>query len=138
MRIPHSGDEGRLSTNMTPMIDVVFLLIIFFLVSSHLARQESQLPLDLPAAETHRLEVEMQDALTINVTDDARWMVAGSPVDEARLGQLLAAHRREHGDDAPVRIRTEQAIPYGRVEPLLRLSAEAGLWNAAFAVHESE
>ena len=32
------------------MIDVVFLLIIFFLVSSHLARQESQLPLPLPDA----------------------------------------------------------------------------------------
>ncbi len=35
---------------MTPMIDVTFLLIIFFLVSSHLAKQENFLKLDLPTA----------------------------------------------------------------------------------------
>ena len=35
---------------MTPMIDVTFLLIIFFLVSSHLAQQELQVDLELPAA----------------------------------------------------------------------------------------
>ena len=38
MRLPTDSTSRELSTNMTPMIDVVFLLIIFFLVSSHLAR----------------------------------------------------------------------------------------------------
>ncbi len=136
MRIPHSDDGGRLSTNMTPMIDVVFLLIIFFLVSSHLARQESRLPLDLPAASTHLEDVEPPNVLTINVDKQARWMIAGTRVDERRLAEVLAAHRDKHGPDAAVRIRTEHTIAYGRVEPILRLSAEAGLWNAAFAVHQ--
>ncbi|QEG40479.1 ExbD/TolR family protein [Roseimaritima ulvae] len=136
MRIPNSDDGGRLSTNMTPMIDVVFLLIIFFLVSSHLARQESRLPLDLPAAGTHLDDLEPQNVLTINVDSRARWMIAGSQVNEAKLAEILATHHAKHGQDAPVRIRTEQTITYGRVEPILRLSAEAGLWNAAFAVHQ--
>ena len=136
MRIPNSDDGGRLSTNMTPMIDVVFLLIIFFLVSSHLARQESRLPLDLPAAGTHLDDLEPDNALTINIDASSRWMISGNQVDEARLAEILAAHRGKHGQDAAVRIRTEQTIPYGRVEPILRLSAEAGLWNATFAVHQ--
>ena len=38
--------------DLTPLIDVVFLLIIFFLVSSHLAKQEGQLELPLPEAES--------------------------------------------------------------------------------------
>lgn len=138
MRIPHSGDDGRLSTNMTPMIDVVFLLIIFFLVSSHLARQESRLPLNLPAATTHRTDVEQPHVLTINVDQQARWMVTATAIDETRLAEMLSAHLGEHGPDAAVRIRTEQTIPYGRVEPILRITAEAGLWNVAFAVHEAK
>lgn len=136
MRIPHPSSEGRLSTNMTPMIDVVFLLIIFFLVSSHLARQESQLPLDLPDATTFRDEALIEDRLTINVVSDGRWMVAGTEMTEPRLRERLRAHRDEHGETAPVRIRTDQSVAYGRIAPVLRISASEGLWNATFAVRE--
>ncbi|MBT6848587.1 MAG: biopolymer transporter ExbD, partial [Planctomycetaceae bacterium] len=50
MQTPRYARSKETGFNMTPMIDVVFLLIIFFLVSSHLARQETQLELDLPEA----------------------------------------------------------------------------------------
>lgn len=133
MRIPRASDR-RLSTNMTPMIDVVFLLIIFFLVSSHLGRREARLPLDLPDAATHADDPPPEAVLTINVTDAGEWWVAGAQVDEQRMGELLAGHRDQHGPDAAVRVRTDRSVPYGRVEPLLRISAEQGLWNAAFAV----
>lgn len=136
MRVPHASADGHLSTNMTPMIDVVFLLIIFFLVSSHLARQESQLPLDLPDATTFRDETPLEDLLTINVVSDGRWMVAGSAMTESRLRERLRAHRGAHGEAAPVRIRTDRTVAYSRVEPVLRISASEGLWNAAFAVRE--
>jgi biopolymer transport protein ExbD len=136
MRIPHRGTEGRLTTNMTPMIDVVFLLIIFFLVSSHLARQETQVPLELPDAATFREETDQQHRLTINVLADGSWMVAGTEMTEARLRIRLRAHQARHGEAAPVRIRTDETVPYQRVEPLLRISASEGLWNAAFAVRE--
>lgn len=136
MRIPHATNNGRLSINMTPMIDVVFLLIIFFLVSSHLARQETQLPLELPDATTFRDTRPLEDSLTINVVADGRWMVAGSEMTEPRLRARLRAHRRAHGEAAPVRIRTDQSVAYRRVEPVLRISASEGLWNAAFAVRE--
>ena len=47
MRLPKYQDRGSLEFNMTPMIDVTFQLIIFFLVSSHLAQQEIQVDVDL-------------------------------------------------------------------------------------------
>ena len=52
MRTPNHTQDGGVHFNMTPMIDVVFLLIIFFLVSSHLAKQEVHLELPLPAADS--------------------------------------------------------------------------------------
>ena len=50
MRSVSNLARGSVSFNMTPMIDVVFLLIIFFLVSSNLAQQEVHLEIDLPDA----------------------------------------------------------------------------------------
>ncbi len=52
MKVPTQLNSGEVDFNMTPMIDVVFLLIIFFLVSTHLAKQEAQLELPLPVAES--------------------------------------------------------------------------------------
>ena len=78
MRVPSSTNRRAVGANMTPMIDVVFLLIIFFLVSSHLARQENHLPLDLPIASTHGPVNPDRAPLTISVNPDSQWLVSGA------------------------------------------------------------
>ncbi len=122
---------------MTPMIDVVFLLIIFFLVSSHLAKQEARIPLELPEAASHlRDDAQLASALTINVLADGNWQVAGNAVDAQSLAGILADYRDRNGPSAMVRVRTDRSVPYERVEPLLRESARAGLPNVAIAVYQ--
>jgi biopolymer transport protein ExbD len=119
---------------MTPMIDVVFLLIIFFLVSSHLARQESRIPLDLPTAVSH-LPTDFETAsLTINVMDDGSWQVAGRTLDLTSLVGALVDHHNASGSGSVVRIRTDRTVPYDRIEPVLREAAKAGLANVSIAV----
>ncbi|WP_145347310.1 ExbD/TolR family protein [Rosistilla ulvae] len=136
MRTPSRTGRSDGSANMTPMIDVVFLLIIFFLVSSHLARQESRIPLDLPVADASVDQPPPNDVFTINVLPDGAWQVSGTEVDRAMLDRLLQSHHGEHGPDAAVRIRTDRSVAYGQVEPLLRAASGAGLWNASFAVYQ--
>tara|TARA_R110002049_G_scaffold4601_5_gene32372 strand:+ start:521565 stop:521987 length:423 start_codon:yes stop_codon:yes gene_type:complete len=136
MQLPSTRNRGTAGANMTPMIDVVFLLIIFFLVSSHLARQENRLPLNLPVAATYA-PVDLDRApLTISVDTDAQWRVAGDVVELADLRRALAAYQQEHGLNAAVRIRTDGAIAYRDVEPLLRESAKAGITDIMIAVRE--
>ena len=121
---------------MTPMIDVVFLLIIFFLVSSHLARQENRLPLELPIAATFGpLDVD-RAPLTISVDTAADWRVAGKVVSLDELRRALRQYREAEGITAAVRIRTDGSIAYRRVEPLLRESAKAGITDISIAVRE--
>ena len=68
MHIPRYKPYQKLGFNMTPMIDVVFLLIIFFLVSSHLAKQETQIELALPTAvSASDDDFEDKPRLTINI-----------------------------------------------------------------------
>ena len=120
---------------MTPMIDVVFLLIIFFLVSSHLAKQEIQQELDLPDASSgQKLEETQTRQLIVNVTKDGALMLAAQPVSLEQLKRSLNFERKRHGAEVEVRIRTDRAVAYSHVEPIMTACAENGIWNVSFSV----
>ncbi len=121
---------------MTPMIDVVFLLIIFFLVSSHLARQENRLPLDLPLASTFDSIDPEKAPLTISVDGQAQLRIAGNIVDIAELKQILRDWLEESDQNAAIRIRTDGNVQYQYIEPVLREAALAGVTDAAIAVRQ--
>jgi biopolymer transport protein ExbD len=137
MHVPSSSHRRGVGANMTPMIDVVFLLIIFFLVSSHLARQENRLPLDLPLASTFDLSDPEKAPLTISVDAAGDWLVGGDVVDLDGLRAALASHRANAGSAAAVRIRSEGRLQYRFVEPVLREAALAGVTDASIAVREA-
>ncbi|MEE9603386.1 MAG: biopolymer transporter ExbD [Thermoguttaceae bacterium] len=148
MRVATNLSRGSLGFNMTPMIDVVFLLIIFFLVSSHLAQQETQLELDLPKASSGiRPQVDNTRRVVVNVLPErkpgGRIMVAGRVMDKAELAELIhfegKANRklRKENREAPpleVRIRCDRKVPYGEVEPVMIACAREGVWKVTFAV----
>jgi len=136
MQVPDVRHRRTASANMTPMIDVVFLLIIFFLVSSHLARQENRLPLDLPIASSFGPIDPERAALTISVDANADWRVGGKVVQAEQLAGVLRDHRDRQGRTAAIRIRTDRGIQYRYVEPILRAAARAGITDATIAVRE--
>ncbi len=139
MRVPSNLQRGGVGFNMTPMIDVVFLLIIFFLVSSHLAKQEAQMKLPLPAAETGQKPISTESPrVTINVLDDGSLMLAGRVVDADDLQRRLAERLEKSGPDLEVRIRSHRDAPYGHVEPIMLACARANIWNVTFAVFRKE
>lgn len=137
MKVPTSDRSGSIEPNLTSMIDVVFLLIIFFLVSSHLARQELQVELDLPQAASG---VDPQDSstprVTINVLPDGRTLLSGEAVRPQQLGPLLRAESAKHDGHLEVRIRGDRTVAYRHIAPILRSCAEASVWDVKFAVLE--
>jgi len=139
MKAPQSNSKGRYGFNMTPMIDVVFLLIIFFLVSSHLARQESQIDLDLPVAASGADDVDQETPrLTINVQPEGSLLLAGRPILASELKARFTAARAKEGDNLEVRIRGSRSAPYSTVEPIMLACTSAGIWNVTYAVYQQE
>ncbi|MFK8113579.1 MAG: ExbD/TolR family protein [Rubripirellula sp.] len=138
MRVPSTHNRRSVGANMTPMIDVVFLLIIFFLVSSHLARQENRLPLNLPVASTFDPLDPERAPLTISINAEAKWLIGGDVVDLEALRSVLSDLRIRRGAEASVRIRTDGMVHYQYVEPVLREAALAGVTDATIAVREEE
>ena len=108
----------------------------FFLVSSHLARQENRLPLDLPTAATFDPFDPERAPLTISVDRQAQWLVGGDVVDLPVLRDVLTDLVAQQGPDAAIRIRTDGAVQYRYVEPILREAALIGITDAAIAVRE--
>ncbi|QIB67364.1 ExbD/TolR family protein [Kineobactrum salinum] len=85
-RRQHPGEVG---VNLTPLIDVVFLLLIFFMVSTTFTR-ETQLSIDLPEASGEPRESAGQQ-VEILVDEQGRYRVNGRPLVDARLRTLQAA-----------------------------------------------
>jgi biopolymer transport protein ExbD len=136
MRTPKLLSAGSASVNMTPMIDVVFLLIIFFLVSSHLAKQENQVELALPTAASALDDPATRETLTVNVLPDGQWQIAGVNLDQRSISAKLRQRVMQTGEPLRLRIRTDRQVPYSRIEPLLREAAEAGIGDIVFSVYQ--
>jgi len=120
--------------NLTPMIDVVFLLIIFFLVSSHMARQESQMPLPLPDAVSGE-EVETEgERVVINVLGDGTLMLAGREVNPTELQKRLSVEKGRRDAHLEVRIRGDRNVPFQAVQPILLSISKSGISNVTFSV----
>ena len=136
MHIPRYKPHQKLGFNMTPMIDVVFLLIIFFLVSSHLAKQETQIELALPTA-VSAADYTLADKprLTINIGADGSYSLAGRPIAAERLPEQFAAVRDKEGGDVEVRIRGSRLAPYSAAEPIMIACTRAGIWDVSWAVY---
>ncbi len=75
--------------NLTPLIDVVFLLLIFFMVSTTFTR-ETQLSIDLPEAEGKPRE-QVEKSIEILVDETGRYRVNGKPLVDNRMRTLQAA-----------------------------------------------
>jgi biopolymer transport protein ExbD len=133
MRIPSRDRNVGLKFNVTPLIDVVFLLIIFFLAASHFVRHDDAEPVELPEATQEQEEDPRKLPLVVTVRRDRTLLVRGEAVDHGRLDQMILAGRLEQGERFEVHLRTDKTVPYRVIEPILMSCARAHA-NFKFAV----
>lgn len=88
-------DKGTALANLslTPLIDVVFLLLIFFLVATRFAEEEKEIDLNLPQASEAQPMTSKPNELYININRDGLFYVTGKVLSEEQLYRVL---KREH------------------------------------------
>ena len=135
MRLPHRPRQGNFGPNLTPLIDIIFLLIIFFLAASHFARTEPVGQVDLPAATARPARDAPPRRLTVTIAVGPTFSVAGSEYNRETVASLIAAAKRDAGaEPLELRLRADRRVPFGEVEPLLVAAAKAGVRQVRFAV----
>ena len=113
--------------NMTPLIDVMLVLLVIFMVTAPL--MTSSLRLDLPQAQG--AESESRDPLNLALDAKGQAYLDEQPLDEAALKDRLQEAARRNAQ-AEVQLRADRAVPYGRVAELLALLQESGLTRIGF------
>ena len=130
-----TGTEGDLVTeiNMTPLIDVMLVLLIIFIVT--LPVMTHALKVDLPKAASDPVKAEQHDIdLSIRADGSVAWNK--TLVDDAALAADMSA-AAEQSPVPVVRIYADQHVAYGRVARVLSAAQHAGLSKLDF-VTESE
>lgn len=116
--------------DLTPMVDVVFLLIIFFMVSTTFITLETGLPVDLPQATT--AEGQPEGLPTVTIDAQRRIYLAGSEVAEEELEGLLRSVLAD-ADVETVVLRADQSVPHGLTVRVMDAIKRAGAARVAIA-----
>lgn len=132
MRIPIE-DKEETKLQMAPMIDMVFLLIIFFMTASHLSSKKS-LELEIPEAVKGVVPKERPDRLTVNVLPDGSVYEGQQHVTVDQLRQDVAA-RVQQEPDLKVYLRADKSTPHKDVRAVMNAMASAGVGDFIFGVH---
>ncbi len=138
MKLPVRVRGQGLSFDITPLIDIVFLLVIFFLVASHFAQRENQLAIDLPDLEDLAEHNDSPRRLVVTITADRALHVGDQPTDLQHIESILQEDAAEDPANFEVQIRGDASTPYSVIEPIMLLCAEQGVTRVGFKVHQRE
>ena len=131
MRMPIEQQEET-KLQMAPMIDMVFLLIIFFMTASHLSSQKN-LDLDIPDARSGTVPKERPDRWTVNILRDGSVFSGQQPVTLDELRARVAA-RVQADPGVKVYLRADKLTPHRQVRLVMNAMAEAGVGDFIFGV----
>ncbi len=114
--------------NMTPLIDVMLVLLVIFMITAPL--MTSSLKLELPRSDAAR-PGETPLFISISIDATGQLYVDTEPVDATQLNaRLLDAARRN--PQTELQLRADRAVPYGRVAELIGSAHKAGLVRIGF------
>ena len=124
---PKSDDE---KFEMTPMIDVVFLLISFFMTVTSFASAELVM-VKMPLAQEAKVPEDSRDRQFVSIDVNGEYFLGSRPSDLANIKDTIASRNATKGFKG-VYIRADQKTPYKYVSDLMKACAEAGVYNVIF------
>ena len=114
MHLPEDA-EAPVSINIVPMIDVVFAVLAFFILSSLYLTRSEGLPVSLPGSQTADSQPQPQIVVTIN--EQGALFLGNQPLAEDQL--LDAIQAQSSAPDRLVVINADQAVSHGRVVAIM-------------------
>jgi biopolymer transport protein ExbD len=132
-----AGSSESQGFQMTPMIDIMFLLLCFFVTSQIYAQWESEIDITLPTSTTGDMPDRLPAEIIVNVSAAGAMTVNKISLDEPALGTLLQRIAK-HYPGQPVLIRADRSTAYEHVIGVLDLCRGADIWNISFATSSNE
>ncbi len=119
------------------MVDIVFLLLIFFLVTWNFARYETELDVKVPTAKEGKESRRSVGEVIINVKTDGSIVMNRKTITPEELGGTLRKIAELYPDQAVI-LRGDEGADYRHIVSVLDVCRGANIWNVAFATGRPE
>ena len=117
---------------ITPMLDVVFQLLIFFIVTFEFHRSEMDLKISVPKAQEGADAKRARGEIIVNVRANGAVVVEGQTMTQDQLRTKLTAIAKLH-ENQPIRLRGDNATDYQTIVTVIDTCQKSGIWNISFA-----
>ena len=123
-----TGEEDNLvgDINVTPLVDVMLVMLIIFMVTAPMLHQGIEVA--LPKAQAQNLPQRAQDPMIVSINRDGLVYVRDTPIHPSQLAARLPSLLRGRGDKN-LYLKGDRDVPYGKVIEVLNLLHQAGIEN---------
>lgn len=129
--------RDQVSLDLTPLIDAVFLLIIFFMVTTTFDRQ-TQLQLELPQATEQQQEDKESDEVMVQIDREGHFYVNDEELVQHDLDTLKRALSKAAGDDKskPILVEADKQAPFQAALTMMDAAGQLGLMRLSFMAEQ--
>lgn len=135
-----AGDQDELNVDMSPMIDMVFLLLIFFIVASSVIVVKQDPEVEPPIAKNSLPATDGKGRIVVNIYEDGRCFteVKEELLEEKDIEDYVTKRKDEEkakGLTPIIHLRGDEAVPFQHTRRVIRSAARAGVDNVVFSVY---
>ena len=126
--------QDEVGFNITPMIDLTFLLLIFFMVTSKLSKEQKKMDISLPAAASATQPEDLSNRDIVNLDGKGVLHLADRAMSDEQMKEYLEARFR---GNPPLKIylRADRDTPGKRIREFMKLASEAGAVSVIFGTY---
>ena len=137
MKFQSQFGSERTGIQLAPMIDVVFLLLIFFIVLWNYARFETEIDISVPAASAGENPERTIGEIVVNVKKEGGIIIEGIERTELETLEMFKSIVAAYPDQALI-LRGDKEASFNHIVKVLNLCKEANIWNISFATSQPE
>jgi len=127
--------EDDVGFQLAPMIDMTFLLLVFFMVTTKISKEQVKLDIKLPTASNAVIPSDLSDRDIVSIDGDGKYFVGQRPVDKKELTEYL---KERFKNVPPLRlyVRADAKTPGRQIKELMKIASEAGAINVIFGTYQ--
>ncbi len=134
MKFPHRNKKSA-SFNLTPLIDVVFLLLIFFMLTTTFVNLENRIKVNLPTGDF--AAAEPSENIIVTITENNTIYLNGKLIDPLKLTESVATEIKEEPEKIVI-LEADKNVLHGKVIRVMDLLKKGGAERIAIATQPTE
>lgn len=133
----HKRSDNDVGFQLAPMIDMTFLLLIFFMLTSTITSQQVQENVRVPVAPSAVMPEDASGRLILNISSEGVYFLEQLRIGEEDLGEALRT-RFERNPRLVLYLRADRQVPARHIKQVVRVASEAGAARVIVATTRSE